>query len=1122
MRQDEKPHRSDRWHSLRQIVGMTVCVCLASFIGIFYFYYHASTLAILTDAEERYIQEKYDVVQAAIEDTVRSNYELAVGLGYWSETVRFVTGENDGYFRDNWIAANLMHTYALDYAVFYDRMGNIVHSEWQGKDGSAPENLSSALGLLAEDIVSGNKRVPLKNVDAVHSKQGILFAGDQPYLLAAVPVMIPGQDTEAHGALVVGYVLDEAFLRSCTHYTHNKFVISPIEVENLVVMLTVERFGDHELVVQNTIDDINGMPLRFELHESREAFNGRTQQLNQTGYIFLGFFGLFGLVLYVVLSRRVVRPIEQLSEDIGSLVASGRIDTARYASLLELSNLSEAVNEMIDEQAKSNISIEVFQSILNGMDAYIYVSDPDTDEILFLNDRMMKHFGLDESSVGQICWQVLQSGFTERCSFCPNFHLQDHPSSVVSWQEHNTVTERFYRNTDTFIAWSDQKLVHLQHSVDITDLKRSEESLLRYSAIVKSSPSFICYVDDSNQFVYINPGAEMHTGYSYEELMGSRIDMLFDDDQQAVFNEEIIPHILQEGMHLFEMPMTRKDGEVRIMSFSAFLLEDERNGFGIIASDMTEMIKLEQELIAARDAAEQSNFAKSTFLSRMSHEMRTPMNAIIGMANIARSTDDPERKEHCLDRIGDASAHLLGVINDILDMSKIEANKLELFQEDFKVEHMLQRVCNVISFRVNEKGQNFLVHIDKDLPVGIISDEQRLAQVLTNLLSNAVKFTPERGTITLSARLLEETPDGLCTLEFSVSDTGIGISDEQKSRLFTSFEQADGSISRRFGGTGLGLAISKSIVNLMDGTIWVDSVPGEGSTFIFHMKAKRGSNVDEALYLDVEWKNLRVMIVDDSADICEYFQNVAERGGFVCESATDAYEACALLDAQGSDAFDIIFVDWKLPGMNGMELTRRMKTDYASKAIIVMISSAEWADIEHEANEVGVDRFIAKPLFSSQIIDCITGCLGVPRSNPTRSQFDSLQGRFAGKCVLLTEDIEINREIVISMLGETGISFEVAVNGIEACEVFAEQAARIDLIFMDMHMPEMDGLEATRRIRAMDDIPESRTVPIIAMTANVFREDIDKCIEAGMNAHIGKPIDMDEVVAILERYLGNS
>ena len=1120
MRQDDKPHRSVRWHSLRQSVGTTVCVCLASFIAIFFFYYHASTLEILTDSEERYILEKYGVVLAAIEDTVQSNQELAADLGYWSETVRFVNGENDDFIRDNWIAASLTHSYALDYAVFYNGDGNIVHSEWQEDDSSVPEAFSSALELLAEDIISGNKRVPLKNLDAVHSKQGILFAGDQPYLLAAVPVMIPGQDTEAHGALVIGYVLTEDFLRNCTHYMHNNFVLSPLEEQDLVLMATVERFGDQELVVYNTLGDINGKPLRLVLHESREAFLSRTQQLNQTGLIMLAFFGLFGIVLYLGLSRRVVRPIEQLSDEIISLTTTERIKTERYAALQELGKLSEAVNGMIDEQAKTNISIEVFKSILNGMDAYIYVSDPDTDEILFLNDRMMKHFGLEESPVGQICWRVLQSGFTERCSFCPNFHLQEHPTSVVAWQEHNTVTEHFYRNTDTLIEWSDQKLVHLQHSVDITDLKRTEESLLMYSAIVKSSPSFICYVDDKNNFVYINPGAVTHTGYSYEELMGSQIDILFDAHQQAVFSEEIIPHIQSEGMHLFEMPMIRKDGEVRIMSFSAFLLEDERSGFGIIASDMTEMIKLEQELIAARDVAEQSNFAKSTFLSRMSHEMRTPMNAIIGMANIARSTDDPERKEHCLDRIGDASAHLLGVINDILDMSKIEANKLELFQEDFKVEHMLQRVCNVISFRVNEKEQNFLVHIDKDLPVGIISDEQRLAQVLTNLLSNAVKFTPEHGTITLNASLIEESEDGMCTLEFSVSDTGIGISDEQKSRLFTSFEQADGSISRRFGGTGLGLAISKSIVHLMDGTIWVDSVPGEGSTFIFNMKARRGSSVDESLFLDVEWKNLRVLVVDDSSDVCEYFQNVAERSGFVCDSAIDGYEACQLLEEQGSDAFDIIFVDWKLPGMNGMELTKRVKGEYASKAIIVMISSADWSDIEQEANEAGVDRFIAKPLFSSQIIDCITGCLGVPRSNPTRSQFDSLQGRFAGRCVLLTEDIEINREIVISMLGETGIAFEVAVNGVEACQVFAEKAHLIDLVFMDMHMPEMDGLEATRRIRAMD-VPESRTVPIIAMTANVFREDIDKCIEAGMNAHIGKPIDIDEVVAILERFLGD-
>ena len=410
---------------------------------------------------------------------------------------------------------------------------------------------------------------------------------------------------------------------------------------------------------------------------------------------------------------------------------------------------------------------------------------------------------------------------------------------------------------------------------------------------------------------------------------------------------------------------------------------EERSGIcrGVIVTlnDVTALSR-------ALKQAELASAAKSDFLSNMSHEMRTPMNAIIGMTAIAKSASEPSKKDYCLDRIEGASKHLLGVINDILDMSKIEANKLELSVTVFDFGKMLENVVNVIKYRADEKHQDFAVRIDEDIPRFLTGDDQRIAQVTANLLSNAVKFTPENGAIRLDA-FKERDDDGAVIIKVEVSDTGIGISPEQKSRLFRSFEQADSGTSRKFGGTGLGRAISKRIVKMMGGDIWVESELGKGSTFIFTFRAARAPEED-------------------------------------------------------------------YPGLS-------------PDAPSLPVQEAE---------------------------------------------------TYEGRRVLLVDDIDVNREIVIELLTPALLSIDCAENGAEALAMFAASPDKYDMIFMDVHMPEMDGYEATRRIRALD-VSEAATVPIIAMTANVFREDIEKCLDAGMNDHIGKPFRIEEVMEKMRKYL---
>ena len=694
-------------------------------------------------------------------------------------------------------------------------------------------------------------------------------------------------------------------------------------------------------------------------------------------------------------------------------------------------------------------------------------------------------------------------------------YLKEEFWGFISFDDYHK--KRVFSNMEVYILYSWGLLA-------VGAVKRSEimqrmhRTLNKLEAIINNYKGIIWSVDTAGVVTTFSGQFVTKMGMKPEYFEGKKLEYVQQKNKYLDMIDKQVELTFKEGPQAWA-----SDTNERIFHSATMPIYDpDGNIAGVVGStdEVTEFFRLQRELETALEAAKAASRAKSAFLANMSHEMRTPMNAIIGMGSIGKSAADLERKDHCFEKIENASKHLLGVINDILDMSKIEANKFELSPVDFKFEKMLQRVVDIITFRINEKHQKFNVNIDKDIPKFITGDDQRLAQVITNLLGNAVKFTPENGSINLDTQLVGEE-NGVCTIKVTVKDTGIGISPDHQKYLFLSFQQADTSTVRKFGGTGLGLAISKNIVEIMGGEIQVESEVGKGSTFSFTFHAKRAAEKAQSLLAShVNPENVRVMIVDDDPVIRESVKGILRGLGISCDTASSAEGALNLVRQNGS--YNIYFIDWEMPDMDGLALTDKLKSEpnNCGNEIVVLISSTERAVFKEQAKNVKVDKYLSKPLFPSAIEEVINECLCL--NQPADEGSPDPAGLFKGHRILLVDDVEINREIVLAMLEPTEVEIDCAENGAEAVRILNEEPEKYEMVFMDIQMPEMDGYEATRRIREFESTLEPnarKRIPIVAMTANVFKDDVDKCLDAGMNDHVGKPLIYNEVIDVLMRYL---
>ena len=620
---------------------------------------------------------------------------------------------------------------------------------------------------------------------------------------------------------------------------------------------------------------------------------------------------------------------------------------------------------------------------------------------------------------------------------------------------------------------------------------------------------------------------------SYDEVLHRYIsDCVFPEDRQELTEALALERIVEKldsGADYSGTYRVLTDGAIHIYQFTCvpYLTEDGNTDDFFLAGfrNIDEIVRKEQEqnaiLEEALAEAQHANIAKTTFLNNMSHDIRTPMNAIIGFTSLAVThIDNQQQVKNYLGKILTSGKHLLSLINDILDMSRIESGKVKIEENEASLPEILHDLKTIVQADVRSKQLSLYMDTMDVTNETIICDKLRLNQVLLNILSNAMKYTKSGGSVSVRIIQTDDAPEGYASYQFRIKDTGIGMSKEFLKHLFEPFEREQTSTVSGIQGTGLGLAITKNIVDLMNGTITVTSEEGKGSEFVVSFRFRVKDDSEDMEYME-HLKDLRALVVDDDAHTCTSVSKMLSSIGMRADWTTRGEEAAirAEFALEQNDPFSVILIDWLIPDLNGVETARRLRRIVGEEAIIIILTAYDWADIEEEAKAAGVTAFCSKPLFLSELKQILTE----PYRETEEIEEQDMPGQFlSGKKILLVEDNELNQEIARAVLEEVGLIVDTADDGTEAVEKMkTAQAGTYDLILMDIQMPVMDGYEATQTIRALDD-PARANIPIVAMTANAFEEDRQRAFNAGMNGHVPKPIDIPKLMETLQSLLSDS
>ena len=822
----------------------------------------------------------------------------------------------------------------------------------------------------------------------------------------------------------------------------------------------------------------------------------------------------------------------------------------------------------ITERKQAEEELQKLSSAVEQSQVSVVITDPD-GTIEYVNPTFTEVTGYSaEEAIGQNP-RVLNAGIQS-----PDFYREMWDTIIAGdvWQG-----EFANRKKNGDIFWENATISPIRNSADrithfvavkedVTERKLAEETLREseetLSKITSSALSAIIMLGaDNGKISFWNEAAEKNFGWTAQEVIGKKLHDLIIPKQYRQQHVEGLKQFSQSGAgpiigQSTELTaLNRKGEEFPIeLHLSSVKLKGQWHAIGLI-TDITDRKQAEQEIKKAKEIAEEATRAKSDFLANMSHEIRTPMNAIIGMSHLCLGTDMQPRQRDYIEKVYGSAQSLLGIINDILDFSKIEAGKLEMERIPFRLDEVLGNLGNLIAIKAQEKGLELLFDTHPKVPHALIGDPLRLGQILLNLAGNAVKFT-EEGEIVVRTEPVRVTSDEV-EIKVSVQDTGIGMTQEQRDKLFQSFSQADTSTTRKYGGTGLGLTISKKLVEMMDGSIRVESKPGQGSAFIFNAvfgHAADKENIEETAALS-DLEKLKVLVVDDIASAREMLQVTLESFSFRVTCVASGQAALEALEiAPPDDPYKLVLMDWKMPQMDGLEASRRIKElpDLNDMPTIIMVTAYGREDVMQQAEDVGLEGFLIKPVTPSTLLDTIMGVVGKQggfrRAGRSEDEWkiqtlDSIRGAH----VLLAEDNKINQQVAEELLAQAGLNVTIANNGLEALEMVKKQT--FDAVLMDIQMPELDGYEATRKIRewekklkaekglktqnsklnekdsdelsAFSFQPSARAkrVPIIAMTANVMAGDREKCLEAGMNDHVAKPIEPDNLFKTLVQWI---
>ena len=678
-----------------------------------------------------------------------------------------------------------------------------------------------------------------------------------------------------------------------------------------------------------------------------------------------------------------------------------------------------------------------------------------------------------------------------------------------------------------FLAQDEDRSFQVISFKDMTEQKHAAAVINRQRAnmmiLINSLPDPVFYKDQEGRYLGCNEAYANLVGRTAEEIKGLSCEDLFPPETAAEMRARDNAMMLSKKQRSTEHWVNYPDGRRVLLDTLITPLkgtDGAENGLLGVSRDITARKEAEDAVRRAKDAAEEATQLKSDFLANMSHEIRTPMNAIIGMSHLALKTDMTPRQRDYISKVHRSGQQLLGIINDILDFSKVEAGKLTVEHIDFEMDKLLENVAYLISEKCTAKGVELVFDIAPDVPQVLVGDPLRVGQILINYANNAVKYT-EHGEIVISARISDQTLED-ALLHFSVRDTGLGLTQEQISRLFQSFSQADSSTTRRFGGTGLGLAISKNLANLMGGDVGVSSVYGQGSNFWFTVRVGLSQSPKRLLLPNPDLRGRRALVVDDNDNSRIVMREMLESMTFeVADVASGAAALAAISQAHSSGRpFDIVYLDWRMPVMDGMETARRIRTlGYMPENTLVMVTAFSREEMVKEAESLGIANVLVKPLSPSMLFDVTMQTLGERRSEdrtslpPATGNLQQL-APIRGARILVAEDNDINQQIARELLEDAGFVVDVADNGQIA--VAMAQKTPYSLVLMDMQMPVMDGLQATATMRLVHSLVD---LPIVAMTANARQEDRRSCLSAGMNDFLSKPIDPDILWKILLKWI---